>query len=49
MPFGIQLCGRQGADAETLAIAKALESHMAWLPELARPIPDLERLAAVAA
>jgi Asp-tRNA(Asn)/Glu-tRNA(Gln) amidotransferase A subunit family amidase len=49
MPFGIQVCGRQGADVETLAIAQALESHMAAMPELARPIPDLEGLAATAA
>ena len=43
-PFGIQLVGRYGADAELLGIAAALEAHLAGIEECRRPLPDLERL-----
>lgn len=43
-PFGIQLCGRRGGDRRLLALAAALEAHLATLPDLARPLPDIERL-----
>ncbi|MFQ5774983.1 MAG: amidase [Kiloniellaceae bacterium] len=43
-PFGLQLVGRHGRDAELLGIAAALEAHLATIPECRRPVPDLERL-----
>jgi Asp-tRNA(Asn)/Glu-tRNA(Gln) amidotransferase A subunit family amidase len=46
MPFGIQVCGNRHGDSRTLAIAAALERHLQTIPELARPLPDLEALAA---
>jgi amidase len=49
MPFGIQVCGRRFGDRRTLAIADALERHLQTIPELARPLPDLESLSARAA
>ncbi|WP_245185387.1 amidase [Falsiroseomonas frigidaquae] len=45
MPFGLQVVGPRGADGFTLDAAQALEAHFQALPELARPIPDLARLA----
>lgn len=48
-PFGIQICGRRGADLQVLAISAALEAHLAGLPEIARPVPQLDRLDAVQA
>ena len=45
MPFGIQVCGRRHGDFRTLAIAAALERHLQTMPELARPVPDLDVLA----
>jgi Asp-tRNA(Asn)/Glu-tRNA(Gln) amidotransferase A subunit family amidase len=49
MPFGIQVCGRRFGDERTLAVAAALERHLQSIPELARPIPDLNALAAAPA
>jgi len=46
MPFGIQVCGKRHGDARVLAIAAALEQHLGQLPDLARPLPDLDKLAA---
>jgi Asp-tRNA(Asn)/Glu-tRNA(Gln) amidotransferase A subunit family amidase len=46
MPFGIQVCGKRFGDRRTLAIAAALERHLQSIPELARPVPDLNALAA---
>ena len=46
MPFGVQVCGRRFGDRRTLAIAAALEHHLQSIPELARPLPDLDALAA---
>jgi amidase len=43
MPFGIQVCGKRFGDRRTLAIAEALERHLQTIPELARPLPDLDR------
>ena len=45
MPFGIQVCGRRFGDWRVLGIAAALERHLQDIPELARPLPDLEALA----
>ncbi|MGH6943185.1 MAG: amidase [Geminicoccaceae bacterium] len=44
MPFGIQICGRRHGERRVLAIAAALERHLQGIPELARPLPDLEKL-----
>ena len=44
MPFGLQIVGPRGGDALVLAIAAALETHLADSPVTARPIPDLARL-----
>jgi Asp-tRNA(Asn)/Glu-tRNA(Gln) amidotransferase A subunit family amidase len=45
-PFGIQICGPRHGDAFTLGVARALEQHFfATVPKLARPVPDLTRLA----
>src|SRR5690606_2554238 len=46
IPFGIQVCGRRLGDRRTLAIAAALEQYLQTIPELARPLPDLDALAA---
>jgi amidase len=46
MPFGIQVCGRRLHDRRTLAIAAALERFLQGIPELARPVPDIDALAA---
>jgi amidase len=46
MPFGIQVCGRRLGDRRTLAIAAALERFLQDIPELARPVPDLDALSA---
>jgi Asp-tRNA(Asn)/Glu-tRNA(Gln) amidotransferase A subunit family amidase len=44
LPFGIQVVGRYRGDAELLRIAHSLERVMAADEELARPLPDLEKL-----
>ena len=44
-PFGLQLGGRRGGDLELLGQAQALERHLAGIPALARPIPDIDALA----
>lgn len=44
MPFGLQIVGPRGGDALVLAVAAALESHLANDPRTARPVPDLVRL-----
>jgi amidase len=49
MPFGISICGRRGGDGRVLAVAAALEARLGEIPELARPLPDLEALGAAAA
>jgi Asp-tRNA(Asn)/Glu-tRNA(Gln) amidotransferase A subunit family amidase len=46
LPFGIQVIGRNGADAFVLEVAHALEGVLAADKETARPVPDLGRLAA---
>jgi Asp-tRNA(Asn)/Glu-tRNA(Gln) amidotransferase A subunit family amidase len=46
MPFGLQIVGRRGADAEVLAVAHALETLLAGDPRTARPVPDIARLRA---
>jgi len=44
MPFGLQIVGRQGGDAEVLGVAAALEGLLADDSRTARPVPDLARL-----
>jgi Asp-tRNA(Asn)/Glu-tRNA(Gln) amidotransferase A subunit family amidase len=46
LPFGIQVIGRMGGDARLIDIAHSLETAMAAEPDLARPLPDLEKLKA---
>jgi len=43
-PFGIQICGRYGADHAVLGIAQAIERLLAGIPALKRPVPDLAKL-----
>ncbi|MEM7774960.1 MAG: amidase family protein [Pseudomonadota bacterium] len=44
LPFGIQVIGPRGADADVLAIASALENVLSENPETARPLPDIGKL-----
>lgn len=46
MPFGLQICGPMHSDAHILGVARALERVFAGDPELARPVPDLEKIRA---
>jgi Asp-tRNA(Asn)/Glu-tRNA(Gln) amidotransferase A subunit family amidase len=46
MPFGLQIVGPRGGDALVLAVAAALESHLATDARTARPLPDLAALVA---
>jgi Asp-tRNA(Asn)/Glu-tRNA(Gln) amidotransferase A subunit family amidase len=46
MPFGLQVVGSFRGDARLLACARSLESAFASRPELARPLPDIEKLMA---
>lgn len=46
MPFGLQICGPMHSDRMMLGVAQALEKVFAGDPELARPIPDLEKIRA---
>ena len=48
-PFALQICGPARADAFVLSVAHALEQRFARDPRLARPKPDLARLARAAA
>ena len=48
MPFGLQIVGRRGGDAQVLAVAAALERLLAEDPRTARPVPDIAALAAAA-
>jgi len=43
-PFGFQIAGKRHGEAELLAAALALETLLNADPEMARPIPDLEKL-----
>jgi len=45
-PFGLQVVGRYGRDAELLAIGQALEDVFADDPDCRRPLPDLAALVA---
>ncbi|MEL7140145.1 MAG: amidase family protein [Pseudomonadota bacterium] len=49
MPFGLQVIGPHRSDAKVLAVAEALEGFFAGHDESARPVPDLEVLAAAPA
>jgi amidase len=44
MPFGLQVIGRLHGDARLLAAAQALETAFADLPNLQRPVPDMQSL-----
>jgi Asp-tRNA(Asn)/Glu-tRNA(Gln) amidotransferase A subunit family amidase len=44
-PFGVQVIGPMYADRSLLGAAAALEAEFANDPVLARPVPDIERLA----
>jgi Asp-tRNA(Asn)/Glu-tRNA(Gln) amidotransferase A subunit family amidase len=44
-PFGLQITGRAHGDRELLRAALALEAHLAGIPDLGRPLPDLDKLA----
>lgn len=46
MPFGLQIVGPRGGDALVLAVAHALEAHLAADVRTARPMPDLQALRA---
>jgi len=46
MPFGLQVSGPTGSDRHVLEAALAIEQVLAGDPETARPLPDIEKLAA---
>lgn len=46
LPFGLQIVGPRGGDAKVLAVAAALEQLLAGDIRTARPVPDINRLAA---
>ena len=46
MPFGLQIVGPRGGDALVLAVAAALQQHLADDPRTARPVPDIAKLKA---
>jgi Asp-tRNA(Asn)/Glu-tRNA(Gln) amidotransferase A subunit family amidase len=46
MPFGLQIIGARGADAQVVAVAAAIEAAVAGDATLARPVPDLGKLRA---
>ena len=46
MPFGLQVIGRSYADRRLLSVARVLEEGLQANPATARPIPDLDALAA---
>jgi Asp-tRNA(Asn)/Glu-tRNA(Gln) amidotransferase A subunit family amidase len=46
MPFGLQIVGRRGGDAQVLAVAAALERLLADDLRTARPVPNIAALAA---
>jgi Asp-tRNA(Asn)/Glu-tRNA(Gln) amidotransferase A subunit family amidase len=48
MPFGLQIVGPRGGDALVLAVAAAIEAAVAGDATLARPVPDIAKLAAAA-
>ena len=43
-PFGFQIAGKRHGEKELLSAALALETLFKQDPELARPVPDLEKL-----
>lgn len=46
MPFGLQVVGHMRGDATLLRVARAMERAFAGDPRTARPLPDLDALAA---
>ncbi|MEL6297804.1 MAG: amidase family protein [Pseudomonadota bacterium] len=49
LPFGIQIIGPNGADAQILAVAEAIEQVLQSQETTRRPLPDLEALKAAPA
>lgn len=47
MPFGLQIVGPRGGDALLLQVAAMIEAAFADDPDLRRPVPDLNALAAM--
>jgi amidase len=45
MPFGMQVVGRFRGDLKLLDASEALEAAWSRIPDLARPVPDLTKLA----
>lgn len=45
LPFGIQVIGPRGSDSRVLAVALALEQAFAGDADMARPLPDMAKLA----
>jgi len=45
LPFGLQIIGRFRGDFELLDIAESMEAAFVGNPELARPLPDISKLA----
>ncbi|WP_342364331.1 amidase [Terrarubrum flagellatum] len=46
MPFGLQIIGPRGGDAQVLSVALALEREFTGDNRLARPLPSIEKLTA---
>ena len=46
LPFGLQIIGRRGADAQVIQVAAALEDMLAADPRTRRPVPDIAALKA---
>ena len=46
MPFGLQIVGPRGGDAQVLGVAAALEDMLAADPRTRRPVPDIAGLRA---
>ena len=44
LPFGLQIIGRFRGDFDLLDIAEAMETTFRGTPELARPLPDINKL-----
>jgi Asp-tRNA(Asn)/Glu-tRNA(Gln) amidotransferase A subunit family amidase len=47
LPFGLQIVGRRGGDAELLRLGLALEEAFASIATMAQPRPRLDNLASV--
>ena len=45
-PFGLHICGKRFGDHQLMGIAAALETVLAGIPGLERPMPDIAALSA---